>query len=273
MAKIPENVATTGYLLNTGQTTQKPRPYLGMSQNGDPCDRKLWLGFHWAVSKQIPKRIMRIFRTGNDAEAKIIDDLEQIGIEVSNQQAKIEGFAGHEFGHIDGECVGVPEAPKTVHLLEMKTHNDRSFKQLVKQGVKLAKPMHYAQCMRYMGGRNLTRALYVAINKNDETYHVERIKFNQGYYDELVKRGRDIILAEQPPGLMFARTWYECKWCDFHNLCHQDGEVQRNCRTCAHSDMLDDGVWECGLSSTQLPDVEQRIGCAKWRDGVDLGNS
>ena len=45
---------------------EPPRPHMGCSQLGHPCDRWLWLSFRWAVQSQFPGRILRLFRGGPD---------------------------------------------------------------------------------------------------------------------------------------------------------------------------------------------------------------
>jgi hypothetical protein len=40
---------------------------------------------------------------------------------------------------IDGVVLGVPESPHKPHLLEIKTHNEKSFNDLVKNGVAKSK--------------------------------------------------------------------------------------------------------------------------------------
>src|SRR5690606_10943785 len=50
-------------------------------------------------------------------------------------------------------------------LLEFKTHNTKSFVNLVNIGVREAKPEHWSQMQVYMHKRGLKHALYMAVNK------------------------------------------------------------------------------------------------------------
>ena len=69
----------------------------------------------------------------------------------SGDQWRVSAVNGHFGGSLDGVAKGLPEAPKSPAILEMKTHNEKSFKELMSKGVKNAKPQHYAQMTVYMG--------------------------------------------------------------------------------------------------------------------------
>ncbi len=253
------------------KANEKPRGYLGMSSIGDPCSRKLWYEFHFATDKnEFPERTKRIFDTGHIAEAFVIKDLEKIGCEVTNAQAECVGVSGHFKGHIDGEVVGVIEAPKTVHLLEIKTHNDKSFKDVAKKGVKASKPVHYAQVVIYMKKRKLTRALYMAYNKNTSEYYPERIYADNDHARGLEEKATYIISSEEPPPKEFSRTWFACKWCDHFSICHDNTPAANNCRTCVNVDICDDGVWKCAKHKRNLSIEEQKKGCGDYQIGWGL---
>lgn len=253
------------------KANEKPRSYLGMSSIGDPCSRKLWYDFHFATDKkEHSEKTKRIFNTGHIAEAFIIKDLEKIGCKVTNAQAECVGVSDHFKGHIDGEIIGVIEAPKTIHLLEIKTHNDKSFKDVAKKGVKASKPIHYAQVVIYMKKRKLSRALYMAYNKNTSEYYPERIYADNSHAKELEIKASDIILSEEPPVKEFSRTWFACKWCDHFSICHDNTPAASNCRTCDSVDICDDGVWKCTTHRKNLSLEEQKKGCGDYKKGWGL---
>ena len=102
-------------------------------------------------------------------------------------------------GSMDGACLGVPDAPKTWHCLEYKTHSLKSFNALVSKGVKEAKPEHWAQMQCYMNWAGLERALYVAVCKDDDRLHLERIDADKTAAKALMERAQRIIEAPTPP--------------------------------------------------------------------------
>jgi hypothetical protein len=50
---------------------------------------------------------------------------------------------------------------------------------LEKKGVKVSKPMHWAQMQVYMLGTKIERALYVAVCKDDDRIYTERVKYDR----------------------------------------------------------------------------------------------
>lgn len=236
---------------------------LPMSEIGDNCARRLWFRLHWAAkSEPITLRLKNLFGTGTRAEDFIVADLERIGIKVHSRQTEMIGFMGHERGFHDGRCNDVPEAPKTEHLLEIKTHNDKYFKILLRDGVQKGFPKHYAQCHRYMKAEKLTRTLYIGYNKNTSAYYVERLRYDAGFADDLIRKAQNIITSPEAPLKQFERSWFECKFCPFIAQCHDNAPMDVNCRTCEYSDLADGGKWICTKYNNEtIPKDAQEVGC------------
>jgi len=264
MAQLPTNVNATKLLFDEITFPRRRGNTIGMGSIGDPCVRRLWYSLHWFDEPEpISLRLYNLFETGTRAEDFMIEDLKRIGVEVTQRQEELWGTMDHAHGFTDGRCKNVPEAPKTEHLLEMKTHSDSNFKKLVKDGVKKAYPKHYAQCQRYMKGTGLTRTLYLGYNKNTSEYYVERIRYDASFANDLVRKEREIILAQTPPAKQFERSWYECKFCSFKEVCHDNATPPKNCRTCKHNDIVDEGKWVCTVlgGMYEIPQEVQLVGC------------
>lgn len=240
-----------------------PRPYLGMSQIGHSCDRYLWYSFRWCFKKQIDARLKRLFKRGHREEKEIVCELEQIGIKCYDDQAEVSMAFGYSKGHCDGKAIGVIEAPKTEHLLEFKTMSDKYFKMMIKQGVKVSKPIYYAQCQIYMYKLGLTRALFIVVNKNNDAYYIERVKLDKGFAEDLERKAEKIVLSETPPTKEFLPTWYECKFCDARSICHGNVEIEKTCRTCIHCDLIGEGKWTC--KGVEMTTAEQRVICSDYK--------
>lgn len=257
MAKVPEPMHTTAALIYQAYESDADdghRPHLGASLIGHACERHLWLTFRWARAKKWPGRMLRLFETGQLEEPRLVKNLRRIGVQVhetapDGKQWRVSDLGGHFGGSMDGAGVGFPEAPKTWHVLEFKTHNDKSFNELTKAGVEKAKPMHYAQVQVYMGLTGMERAFYMAVNKNDDTIYTERIEFDMVQFKKIMERAERVIRAAEPPlRCSTDASWYVCKMCDFHPLCHGEEAPDVNCRTCAHSTPELDGQggkWTC----------------------------
>jgi len=254
--KIPEPMNTIAALVDAAHEARRSvhsevfRPHMGASTLGEKCDRRLWLGFRWAVRDTFPGRVLRVFRRGHREEETVVEDLRAIGCKVratGSDQTRVD-FGSHVSGSIDGIITaGVPEAPKKSHVLEVKTHSKKSFDALEKDGVEKSQPKHFAQVQAYMLGTGIDRALYVAVCKDDDRLYAERVKLDRERATRLVERGQLIALAdEMPPPISTDPTWFECRWCPAHSFCHGSKLTREvNCRTCAHSTAQMDSTWTC----------------------------
>ena len=246
---------------------EHPRPHMGASQLGHPCDRWLWLSFRWAVFSKFPGRILRLFRRGHNEEHTIVSDLRAIGINIQGTGSKQKrvNFGSHVSGSLDGIISsGVPEAPRKKHIAEFKTHSLKSFNKLEKEGVIKSKPEHYIQMQIYMHGTGIDRALYYAVCKNDDRIYTERLKYEKGIAERHIERGKRLALDDRmPPPISTDETWYQCRFCDAHEFCHKTKQTkQTNCRTCAHSTPLASSTWRCELhDSDEIPEDFQQTGC------------
>lgn len=253
--------------------TESERAYLGASVLGSECERQLWYSFRWAVPpEKFDGRKLRLFQTGHREEERLLNDLRRIGVEVTEHDP-VTGYQwvavvvadGHCRGHADARAIGIPGAEKTEHAVECKTHNDKSFKALKKDGVEKSKPVHYAQMQLYMHGLGLTRALYLAVNKNDDELHAERLHYDAEAALRLVAKAERIVAAHRAPTKLHedpdAKLAFLCRSCSALGICHQGEFARRNCRTCLSSTPVADGGWHCARFDQLLTVEEQKAGC------------
>jgi hypothetical protein len=268
--------------------SEKPRGYLGASIIGHSCERYLWYTFRFCCQPEFSGRMYRLFETGDCEEARFVNDLRSIGCTVhdtdeSGQQFAVSALGGHFSGHMDGCILGVMEAPKTWHVCEFKTHCNKSFTKLKRDGVKKAKPQHYAQMMVYMGLAGvqeatisykeripgMTRALYLAVNKDTDELYSERVRFDKAEFDALMERAERIITATAPPARISERPdYYECSYCDAKEICFGSDKSALpipaiNCRQCCHATPQMDGNarWTCSKHGRGLSDTDQNAAC------------
>lgn len=254
------------------------RTYLGASVIGDSCERRLWYHFRWAFPPEtFSGRMLRLFRTGHEKEARLVADLRLAGMEVEDldwetgRQFSAHAAGGHFRLHLDGLVRGVPGGGETVHSLECKTSNAKSFAELKTHGVAAAKPQHMAQMQVGMELYGTTRALYVALNKDNEELYTERVKHDPEQAARLVAKAERIITADKAPErIRDDASAFPCRFC--HQLkaaCH-GGETfaRRNCRTCIHATPIlngEGGEWRCEKWQRPLSVEEQRAGCEAHR--------
>lgn len=246
------------------------RAHLGASQIGKPCERALWYSFRWATPARFEARMLRLFARGQREENTFVDLLRNAGVTVAthnpNTGQQFSFKTGHFGGSMDGACVGLPDAPKAWHVIEMKTSGEKSFNALVKDGVQKAKPEHYGQMQSYMAWTGMERALYMAVCKNTDRLHIERIAFDRAEADRLFAKAQRIIdSVEPPPGVSERPDWHECKLCDYHALCHGSAVPAPTCRSCAHVTPISDGEWHCGRHGKKLDVAAQKAACQGHR--------
>lgn len=253
------------------EAAKPPSTRLGASRIGDDCSRRLWFSFRWCGQPQFPGRVLRLFETGHLEEARLIQNLRALGVEVYDRDPETGGqftysaVGGHFGGSLDGVARGLREAPKSWAVLEIKTANEASFDELQRLGVKVTKPLHYAQMVTYMGFSELERAAYFAVCKNDDRIHSEWIPFDKPLFAALLDKARRIIEAPEPlTKLSENPDAPSCRWCDFRRLCHEARVPPVSCRTCAHATPLTDGEgarWRCERHHKLVSRDEQRAAC------------
>ena len=242
MTAIPESTISAASLIDRHHEkhAEPPRPHMGCSLLGHPCNRYLWLSFRWAAQEQFSGRMLRLFRRGQNEESVVVSDLRAIGVDVQAtgaSQSRVT-FDCHVSGSVDGIIEsGLPESPKKRHILEIKTYNRKSFDKLSKDGVQKTKFQHYVQMQLYMLGTGIDRAFYIAICKDSDEIYTERIRFDKEMAEKYLDRGKRIALAERMPEPLSADpSWYQCQFCPAHGMCFAKEPTKCvNCRTCAHS--------------------------------------
>jgi hypothetical protein len=263
MTALPEPTKSTAKeIIKIWDRRNTPhRPHMGCSLIGHPCDRHIWLSWRWAKAPAFPGRILRVFNTGQREEERLIQDLRDIGVEIfvtdgeSNKQIAVSAHDGHLAGSVDGIGRGFVEAPKSWAVIECKTHNNKSYAKLQKEGVRAAKFQHYVQMQMYMGLLDIERAMYLAQNKDNDEIYSEWVHFDKDCFEQHLDRAKMLLEMTSPPQrLSEDPSWYECKWCDHYSLCHQDQIADVNCRTCAHSSPSAEGTWTCGQQRNEIKD-------------------
>jgi len=245
---------------------------LGASFLGEECLRKTWLSWRaYAVSK-FGGRMLRLFETGHQQEERIVADLKAAELTVwerdpkTGEQIEFVDDTGHFIVKLDGIVKNVPEAAKTSHVLEIKTHNKNSFSGVAKHGVQKSKPTHYAQVQAGMMMSKLDRGLYVALCKDDEQFYVERIKPDLPVQQAAKKKIITLVNATlRPAGISTDGESFGCKFCDMKDVCVGNTAPLRTCRSCVHARANEfPGEWVCGLYNTILTKEAQKEACPEY---------
>ena len=119
-------------------------------------------------------------------------------------------------------------------LWECKSLNAKSWKDTVKRGVTLSKPVYAAQIALYQAymeeqipGISSNPAMFTAINKDTAELYFEWVPFNGELAQRASDRGVRVIQAsdagEHLPRISKDPTHYECKFCSWQDRCWQGG--------------------------------------------------
>ena len=270
MAELPLTSCPTRdaiFAAYEADTSDGFRSHLGASLIGKECERALWYDFRWTTKAKFPGRVLRLFETGHLAEARLVQNLRRTGATVlevdpeTGRQFRVQAPGGHFGGSLDGVALNLLEAPKTWHVLEFKTHSAKSFADLAAKHVRQSKPQHFAQMQIYMWLTGLTRALYVAVNKDNDDLYIERVELDTAVSARLLEKAQRVIFAATPlPRISEDPSWYQCRLCDHAEVCHGKQAAEINCRTCLHATPIDGG-WHCARHNKSLTEVDQRTAC------------
>jgi len=236
--------------------SEPARGYLGASIVGHSCSRYLWFTFRACCKSDCPGRIYRLFETGHREETRLLQNLRDIGCEVydldeNGEQYGISDFGGHFSGHIDCVVVGLKEAPNTPHVGDCKTFSAKRFKAFKDKGIKVSDPKYYCQLQSYMHYLKLDRGFILGQNKDTDELWLERVHYNRAEALDLVARAKQIITATEPPPRLSDRPdYYECKFCDAHDICWGCEKALPlpviSCKQCCYATPeIKNGEWSC----------------------------
>ncbi len=219
---------------------QPKRDYIGASRLGVSCNRALqyeFLNTPKDEEREFSGRTLRIFAAGHVFEDLIIKWLRQAGFELytetsSGGQFGFSAANGRIQGHVDGI---INDAPKDLGmsfpaLWEAKSLNNKSWKDTVKRGLTLSKPVYAAQVALYQAymepsipGISSNPALFTAINKDTAEIYHELVPLDLALAQKASDKGVQVITAceshELLPRISNSPTFLDCKFCDYQNRC------------------------------------------------------
>ena len=259
------------YHVDIPDNTKKKREYLGLSALGGTCKRSVWYDFRKVAKKAFPSRMLRLFRRGDVEEYRFLYLLRGIGFTIWEKDENGKQFKVTDFEeHLSGSMDGVAHAPKKfwlksfkpiAFLLEFKSYNDKRFQKLKKEKVKKADPKYWSQCIGYMGYNKLEGCLFCAVNKNDDDLYFEWVPFDKFAFRRLVDLAEHILSSDSPPErISNIASYWECKFCDFHPICHKGAPAIESCRSCKFAVPAEAGSWKCTKGQ------EFGVVCKKYRD-------
>ena len=190
---------------------QPPRRYVSASGLGRECLRQIqydYLAVPKDESREFEPKTLRIFEAGHRAEDIVAAWLRAAGFDLRTQRADGRQFGfsaldGRFRGHIDGCLVWGPVTMAFPALWENKAVGAAVWKELVKKGVVLARPLYAAQIALYQGYLDLPNpALFTALNRDTFELHCELVPFEAALAQRVSDRAVEIVRASEAQELL-----------------------------------------------------------------------
>ncbi len=224
---------------------QPARRYVSSSALGRQCLRQIQYDF-LAVPKDEGRDFeagtLRIFEAGHRLEDVVAAWLKAAGFDLriarrDGRQFGFSAMSGRFKGHIDGCVVAGPVPMAYPALWENKALGVKSWKEVVKHGVVLSKPIYAAQMALYQAYLDLPNpALFTAINRDTWEIHCELVPFDTALAQQMSDRAVQVVRAsdarELLPRAVAERTSVVCHGGktgnDWHSPCFWQDKCWRN---------------------------------------------
>lgn len=207
---VPVNTAIDNALIARDRA-QPPRRYVSTSGLGRECLRQIqydYLAVPKDGGREFEPKTLRIFEAGHRAEDIVTAWLRAAGFDLRTQRSDGRQFGfsaleGRFRGHIDGCLVGGPVAMDFPALWENKALGAAPWKEVVKKGVVLARPLYAAQIALYQAYLDLPNpALFTALNRDTFELHCELVPFDAALAQRASDRAVQIVRASEAQELL-----------------------------------------------------------------------
>ena len=204
---------------------------LRASEAGFPCERNVWYRLNDESRGEPDVRTQRIFDVGTCLEPLIVEWLRTDGWEVEynagSQDAPLEivlPVAGGELrGHPD--CFMSRGDVRNV-IADIKTMNERSFREWRRNGTLKSKPQYADQLHIYAAGclkecREIEHLAIVGVNKNNSDMYIDMFDYDASRMAAIKERSERILSIEIAPEEGSPRESWCCGYCEYAGECPQ----------------------------------------------------
>ena len=219
--------------LQEARDRETERQYLGASRLGASCERALQYEYAKApvdYGRETSGRILRIFERGHVIEDCMVTWLRAAGFDLRTRKTNGEQFGftaanGRLQGHVDGVIVGGPEGFAYPALWENKCLGSKSWRDLEKNRLAVAKPVYAAQVALYQAYLELHEnpAIFTAVNADTMEIYTELVPFDGALAQRMSDRAAKVITATEAgellPRSFTDQTHFECRMCAWQDRC------------------------------------------------------
>lgn len=215
-----------------GQQPTKVRDYVSPSMIGEPCERKIWYHMRGYEGEPINHKGLYAIEDGHRTESLIIERLRRVdGVTIWDKDKSGEQYGFHDElmkGFVDGIIVGILQAPRTVHVFEVKCCNEKKFNKLndlkekfgEKQALEQWDYTYFIQAQTYMKRFQLDRHYLVCATPGGRDVTSCRTEFQPSISDAIDGKAGRVISAKEPPERIgSSKSFYQCKYCKFRETC------------------------------------------------------
>jgi hypothetical protein len=190
---------------------QPARHYVSTSGLGRECLRQIqydYLAVPKDDGRDFDAGTLRVFEAGHRAEDIVAAWLRAAGFDLCTQRKDGRQFgfsclSGRFRGHIDGCLVAGPAAIEYPALWENKALGASSWKEVVKKGVAIARPIYAAQVALYQAYLELPNpALFTALNRDTFELHCELVTFDAALAQQASDRAALVVRASEAEELL-----------------------------------------------------------------------
>jgi hypothetical protein len=211
----PDITAALSAAIDTGlsarQRSERPRSYVSSSGLGRACLRQIqydYLAVPKDEGQEFAPKTLRIFEAGHRGEDLVASWLRLAGFDLRTErddgrQFGFTALGGRFKGHIDGCIVGGPVEMAYPALWETKALGVSSWKDTVKRGVTVSKPVYAAQIALYQAYLDLPNpALFTALNRDTMEIYAELMPFDAALAQQMSDRAVAVVQASDAQELL-----------------------------------------------------------------------
>ncbi len=208
--------------LEAENAAEPARTYLGASEIGDECERKLAYKWHGHTGEPFKGRGIRRFRMGHIHEDETVRWLKLAGFNLKASQLRFVLADGKFSGGVDGVILGGPVDLPYPLLFEHKIMKASSWREMSRGKLEDINQRYFAQAQIYMRQFDLKHALFTALNTDTSELHFELVPHEPAKAEIYIERARRILTSQAPEELPKAghnEHAFVCKWCAYRETC------------------------------------------------------
>ena len=205
---LPDITAALGAAIDTGlsarRDAERPRTYVSSSGLGRACLRQIqydYLATPKDEGQAFAPKTLRIFEAGHRGEDMVAHWLRLAGFDLRTEREDHHQFGfsaldGRFKGHIDGCLMNGPVQMAYPALWETKALGAASWKDTLKRGVAMSKPVYAAQIAIYQAYPDLPNpALFTALNRDTQEIYAELLPFDAALAQRMSDRAVAVVRA------------------------------------------------------------------------------